>query len=224
MQKNTNSSTLYRTPFTSSYWKQAASDAKSIRMLTVAALLIALRIVLKNFHIPIAEGMNIYFGFFLNAMGAMIYGPVMGILTGFVVDILGFVLSPSPYGFFFGYTITAMAGSFIYALFLYRTRISVLKIALAKLCVNVFVNVGMGALWSTILYGKGYLYYLARSIVKNIVCLPAEIVLLVLFLQVMLPILQRMKLIPRQPGNRIPLICHKEVEKTPSLDTQIEDK
>ena len=206
MQKNTMNPTLYRTPFSKEYWKQAIADSRSIRMLTVAALLIALRLILKNFNIPIAQGQTIYFGYILNAMGAMIYGPVMGIFTGFVVDILGFVLFPSPYGFFFGYTVTAMAGSFIYGLFLYRSRLSVLRIALAKLCVNVFVNVGLGALWSSMLYGKGYLYYLAKSIVKNVVMLPVEIVLLVLFLQVLLPILRQMRLIPAQPSKRIPFI------------------
>ena len=42
MQKNNNPSTLFRTPFSGAYWKQAIADSKSIRMLTVAALLIAL--------------------------------------------------------------------------------------------------------------------------------------------------------------------------------------
>jgi ECF transporter S component (folate family) len=209
MQKN-QSSKLFRTPFSTEYWKLAMQDSKSVRMITVAALLIALRIVLKNFHIPIGQGMDIYFGYMLNAMGAMIYGPVMGILTGFVVDILGFVLFPSPYGFFFGYTITAMAGSFIYALFFYRTKITVLKIALAKISVNVLVNIGLGALWSSMLYGKGYFYYLAKSVVKNVVMLPVEIFLLYFFLQLMIPILTRMQLIPKQPAAKIPLFRYKE--------------
>ena len=206
MQKNTMSSTLYRTPFSAAYWKQAAADAKNIRMLTLAALLIALRLILSNFYIPVAQGMNIYFGYLLNALGAAIYGPIMGIITGFVVDILGFILTPSQYGFFFGYTITAMAGSFLYALFLYRTRVSIVRIALAKTAVNVFVNILMGALWSSMLFSKGYLYYLARSVVKNVVMLPVEILLLYLFFQVMLPILSQMRLAPAQPGKRIPFI------------------
>lgn len=206
MQKNTMSSTLYRTPFSAAYWKQAAADAKNIRMLTLAALLIALRLILSNFYIPVAQGMNIYFGYLLNALGAAIYGPIMGIITGFVVDILGFILTPSQYGFFFGYTITAMAGSFLYALFLYRTRVSIVRIALAKAAVNVFVNILMGALWSSMLFSKGYLYYLARSVVKNVVMLPVEILLLYLFFQVMLPILSQMRLAPAQPGKRIPFI------------------
>lgn len=210
MQKNNNPSTLFRTPFSGAYWKQAIADSKSIRMLTVAALLIALRLILKNFNIPISQGQNIYFGYIFNAIGAMIYGPVMGVLTGFVVDILGFILFPSPYGFFFGYTITAMAGSFIYALFFYRTKITVLKIALAKISVNVLVNIGLGALWSSMLYGKGYFYYLAKSVVKNVVMLPVEIFLLYFFLQLMIPILTRMQLIPKQPAAKIPLFRHKE--------------
>lgn len=206
MQKNTMSSTLYRTPFSAAYWKQAAADAKNIRMLTLAALLIALRLILSNFYIPVAQGMNIYFGYLLNALGAAIYGPIMGIITGFVVDILGFILTPSQYGFFFGYTITAMAGSFLYALFLYRTRVSIVRIALAKAAVNVFVNILMGALWSSMLFSKGYLYYMARSVVKNVVMLPVEILLLYLFFQVMLPILSQMRLAPAQPAKRIPFI------------------
>lgn len=210
MQKNNNPSTLFRTPFSGAYWKQAIADSKSIRMLTVAALLIALRLILKNFNIPISQGQNIYFGYIFNAIGAMIYGPVMGVLTGFVVDILGFILFPSPYGFFFGYTITAMAGSFIYALFFYRTKITVLKIALAKISVNVLVNIGLGALWSSMLYGKGYFYYLAKSVVKNVVMLPVEIFLLYFFLQLMIPILTRMQLIPKQPAAKIPLFRYKE--------------
>lgn len=210
MQKNNNPSTLFRTPFSGAYWKQSIADSKSIRMLTVAALLIALRLILKNFNIPISQGQNIYFGYIFNAIGAMIYGPVMGVLTGFVVDILGFILFPSPYGFFFGYTITAMAGSFIYALFFYRTKITVLKIALAKISVNVLVNIGLGALWSSMLYGKGYFYYLAKSVVKNVVMLPVEIFLLYFFLQLMIPILTRMQLIPKQPAAKIPLFRYKE--------------
>jgi len=207
MQQNSKDlSTLYKTPFSKSYWQQSLQDFKSLRMLTLAALLIALRLILKNFNIPIAEGMNIYFGYLLNALGAMIYGPVMAIATGFVADNLGFFLFPSQYGYFFGYTITAMAGSLIYALFFYRARVSVLRIALAKLSVNVFVNIMLGALWSSMLYSKGYLYYLGRSVVKNVVMLPVEIILMTLFFQVMIPVLRQLKLIPPQPQKRIPFI------------------
>ena len=206
---NTNPNTsnkLFATPFSPAYWQAASKDAKKLRNLMIAALFIALRIIIASFYIPLGENLNVYFGFFVNALGAMIYGPVLALGSGFVCDILEFVLHPSPYGFFFGYTITAMLGSFFYAIFFYRTRISMVKIFCCKLCVNVFVNIGLGALWNYMLMGKGYLYYLGRSIIKNIVMIPIETILLILFLQLMLPITARAKLTPPQPEKRIPFI------------------
>ena len=91
--------------------------------------------------------------------------------------------------FFPGYTLTAMAGSFVYALFLYRARITVRRIVLCKLCVNLLVNVGLNCLWSAMLYSKGYLFYLGQSLAKNLLMLPVEIVILLTFLRIMLPVL-----------------------------------
>lgn len=197
---------LFATPFSKEYWQTAAKDAKKLRNLMLSALFIALRIIIASIYIPVGENLNIYFGFFINALGSMIYGPVLGLGSGFVCDILEFMLHPSPYGFFFGYTITAMLGSFFYGIFLYRTRITMVKIFSCKLCVNVFINIGLGAFWNSLLLSKGYLYFLVKSIAKNLIMLPIETVLLVLFLQAMIPIATRAGLIPAQPTKRIPFI------------------
>ena len=98
-----------------------------------------------------------------------------------------------------------MASGLVYGLFFYRARLSVARIALCKAVINVFVNILMGSLWSAMLFQKGYLYYLSKSVVKNLLLLPAEILLLVLLYQVLLPVLTRMKLIPAQPSRRIPI-------------------
>ena len=151
----------------------------------------------------VGENLKISFGFFLNALGSLIYGPFVGILTGFATDILGTIIHPiGP--FFPGYTLTAMAGSFVYALFFYRARITVRRVVLCKLCVNLFVNVGLNCLWSAILYSKGYFYYLAKSLAKNLVMLPIEVVILLAFLRLMLPIVARAGLVPPQPTKHIP--------------------
>ena len=69
---------------------------------------------------------------------------------------------------------------------------------LAKLVVNLGVNVGLGALWSSMLYGKGYYYYLVKSLIKNIGMLPIETVLLFLFFKAILPAASRAGLLPEQ--------------------------
>ena len=63
----------------------------------------------------------------------------------------------------------------------------------------------LGALWSSILYSKGYLYYLTTSAIKNTLYLPLQIILLALLLRYLLPVLQQQGLVPKQlDGRRIP--------------------
>lgn len=196
---------FFATPFTPSYWKTAAAEVKNLRMLAIAALFVGLRIVASAFFIPIGENLRIYFSFFINALGSLIYGPVFALMTGFTADILDFILHPTA-AFFPGYVLSSMAGALFYALFFYRARITVLRVFLCKLSINLFVNVGLGALWSAILYGKGYYYYMAKSITKNILMLPIEVILLVMFFRVILPVVSKNGLALPQPSKKIPLI------------------
>ncbi|WP_343252517.1 folate family ECF transporter S component [Ligaoa zhengdingensis] len=195
---------LFSTPFSLAYWRAACGELKSLRMLALAALFVGIRVVISTFFIPVGENLRIYFSFFETALCGLVCGPVIGVMAGFVGDLVGFFVHPFG-GFFFGYTVTAMVSGLIYGLAFYRTRITALKVFLCKLSINLLVNVGLGALWSAMLYGKGYYYYLAKSLVKNLLLLPIETVLLVLFFQLMLPVLARAHLGAPQPTKRIPL-------------------
>ena len=102
-----------------------------------------------------------------------------------------------------GYMLTTITGCMIYALFFYRAKITWRRIILAKLLTNI-QNVLLGALWSAILYSKGYLYYLTQSAVKNALYLPLQILLLGFLLQAVLPVMQRQRWLPEQlPGGRL---------------------
>ena len=184
-------------PFTRGYWRTAAKELKNLRMLTLAAIVVALRIVLGGVRIPLGDNLNIFFGYLINSLGSAIYGPVVALLSGFATDILGYFVRPDG-PFFPGYVLSTMLGSFFYALFFYRARITLPRIIGAKLTVNLLVNVGLGALWSAIQFSKGYYYYLAKSLTKNIGMLPIEVFLLWLFLRAMAPVCARNGLLPRQ--------------------------
>ena len=160
-------------PFTRGYWHTAARELKNLRMLTLAAIVVALRIVLGGVRIPLGDNLNIFFGYLINSLGSAIYGPVVALLSGFATDILGYFVRPDG-PFFPGYVLSTMLGSFFYALFFYRARITLPRIIGAKLTVNLLVNVGLGALWSAIQFSKGYYYYLVKSLAKNIGLLPVE--------------------------------------------------
>lgn len=184
-------------PFSRTYWRTALRELRNLRMLTLAAIVVALRIVLSGLYIPLGDNLNIFFGYFVNGLGAAIYGPVVALLSGFATDVLGYFVHPTG-PFFPGYVLSTMLGSFFYALFFYRARITALRVVLAKLSVNLLVNVGLGALWSAIQFSKGYYYYLVKSLTKNIGLLPVEALLLWLFLRAMAPICAKNGLLPKQ--------------------------
>ena len=179
---------------------------KKPRSLVIGALFMALSMAISSYFIPIGDlSLRIYFTFFVKAVGCMIYGPVVAMISGGVGDLLGYFLHPVG-GFFPGYTLTSILSGLFYGVFFYRARLSVLRIFLCKLSINALINVGLGSLWNVIIYHKGYYFYLAKSVVKNSMLLPFEVLFLVLFVQAMLPILLRMKLIPQDTPQRITLI------------------
>ena len=181
---------LVDTPFSKEYWKQAASELKNTKTLIFAALMIALRIALKSVSIYIAADLRISIEFLVNALGAMTFGPVVAIAGAAVSDTLGALLFPSgPY--FFLFIFTEIAGSLVFALFFYRTRISVTKVILSRFCTNFFVNIVLQTpimyLYYQMMLGKTYKIFNLPRMIKNLVLFPVESLLLVLFLRALIP-------------------------------------
>jgi len=194
--------TLFSSPFSAAYWRTALSDFKKLRTLVFAALMIAACSALGLIpSIPTTDpNVRVTWGFLARAVCGMVGGPVTALVFGAAEDTINFIIHPTgPY--FPGYTLTTMLGTMIYALFLYRARPSVWRIFGAKLCTNV-LNVTLGALWSAILYSKGYIYYMVKSFWKNLLMLPVQTVMLCVLVAALVPVLSRMGLIPRMEWRR----------------------
>lgn len=181
--------------FSPAYWKAACKELKSLKRLIFAALICALSVVVGALYVTVGENLRVYFTFFITAVGCAVYGPVLGVLVAAVTDTLNFFLFPSgPY--FPGYMLSEMVGALIYSAFLYRRKITVLRLFGSKFLVNFLVNVLMGSLWSQILFGKGYLFYLLKSLVKNSLLLPLEVMALAALFSLLIPVFSRMNLLP----------------------------
>lgn len=181
---------LYKTPFSRAYWHQAMSDFKSLRMLVFAALMVAIRIALKPVGIPLAADLRISASFFVNAYGAMVFGPVVAIFSAMISDTLGYLVYPNGI-YFFPFILTEIAGSLIFALFLYRAELSATRIILCRFCVNFFVNIVMNApimaLYYRMMMGRSYPLFDIMRIVKNLALFPLESILLIVFLRLVIP-------------------------------------
>lgn len=191
---------IFKTPFSPAYWRESLKSFHNIRSMVFAALMVAACVVLSQFSIPVTpEGRTISLSFLARALCSLVYGPIGALAFGVVEDTVSFLLDSGGYPYFPGYAVTTMLGCFTYALFFYRTKITVVKVFLAKLLTNL-QNVILGALWSSILLGKGYLVVMIDSAWKNLFTLPIYTIILVIVLQALLPVMHKIGIIPDQLG------------------------
>ena len=181
----------------------SAKELKSTRNLVLCAMMAALAIVLSyttSFYIT--PTIKIGFSGLPNRLVDFMFGPVVGAIFGGVMDVLKFLIKPDG-GFFFGYTLTAIAGGFIYGLFYYRLQIkkpleinvetetrtmlfwawikvnakTILLIFIANLLVKAICNVGMNTLWTSMTTGKAWLALIPARLTKNLIQVPTDTVL-----------------------------------------------
>ncbi|MBQ8509198.1 MAG: folate family ECF transporter S component [Clostridia bacterium] len=210
-----NEQTLYKTPLSPAYWKDAAAQLGNVRIICIAAILIVLRIVLKSAYIPVGENLNITFGFFVNALGAMVFGPVIAIIGAAISDTLGAILFPTG-TYFFPFIFVEIAGSLIFALWLWRAKLSTTRIILSRFCVSLVCNFIMNPIIMNIYYewlgnGKSYKFVTLPRVVKNLALFPVEAFLLVLFLGLVAPILTKIHIIPKAQVEYRPEMTKKHI-------------
>lgn len=179
--------------FQKDYWISSFEKLKDTKYLALIAIFIAMKTIVSMYVIPVSDNLHIAFTFLFVAVESSIIGPVAAIVSGAITDIISFIAFPKG-PFFFGYTLSSMLGSFIYALFFYRKKITFPKILCAKALVNYGVNVLLGSLWSKMLYSKGYLYYASTSLIKNTLLLPIEVIALYFIFRYLTPYLKKRNL------------------------------
>ena len=203
MSRVQKSTALYAHPFSRNYWRDAAAELKDTRMLVITALLVALRIALKPFAIPVGPQMYIQTPMLATALGAMIFGPVMAIPAAIVSDTIGFIVHPTG-EYFLPFVLTEIASTVIYALCLYRSKATPTRVMLARFFICSLVNVVLQQL----IYAWYYLFIgnpesamnsimgimTVSRIFKNLFFFPIETVILTLFLKVLIPVTNRAKL------------------------------
>ena len=186
------------------YWRAAAKNFSDVKMLVFASLIIALRVAVKMLKIPLAAGLSLSFDCYVNSVGSMIYGPLVGLAVGAVSDTLGCLIFPSG-AYFFPFIFVEMSSSFIFALFLWKRELSAMRVLAAKFTVNFICNIIL-----TSVFYKWMLYAIAGAgdpeayalinltrIGKNLVLFPLEAVLITLILGALTPAFRSLGLLPK---------------------------
>ena len=203
MTKVQKSTALYPHPFSKAYWRDAAAELKDTKMLVLTALMIALRVALKPLAIPLGPQLSIQTAMLATALGAMIFGPVMAIPAAIVSDTVGFMIYPTG-DYFLPFVLTEIASTMIYALCLYRAKVTPTRVMLSRFFICFLVNVVL----QQFIYAWWYVYIgnpdkakdqilgimTVTRIFKNLAMFPIESVVLTLFLRFLLPVTRRAKI------------------------------
>ena len=180
-------------------FKRSALELKSIRCITVTAMLIALDLAIKLLTtMRTSDTLHISFAFVALASVSMLYGPTVGFAAGMITDILGYLIAPSG-AFDIRFTLIEALGAMIYGIFLYNAendRWLLPRVIAAKTTVVIICNLWLTTWAVASLAGKGFLAMFPARAIKNIIQLPIDIILLTLLLPVVLKV---WKLIP---GNK----------------------
>ena len=191
--------------FSAAYWREAAANLKDTRMLALAAMIVALRAVCKMLEIPLAPGLNINVAAIFNSVGAMVYGPVVGVVGAMVSDPLGYLLHPDgPY--FLPFMLTDMSSSLIFGLFFWRRRMTVGRTMTAKFTINMVSNIVLTSVimkWYYLVYygvekAEAYNIINLTRIVKNLVMFPIEAIFIAIVIGALTPALNRLRLLKKQ--------------------------
>lgn len=199
MSTTQRSTALYASPFSRGYWRDAAAELKSTKMLVIAALMIALRVATKGLAVPIAPSLDIFnVASFINALSAMIIGPVLAIPAAIISDFLGVLIWDGLGSYFLPFVLQEIGSSLIWALLLYRQKVNTWRVMLGRflicLIINVLLGTGLLIFYQNYMMGSSSVVLTVPRILKNTFMFPIEAVVMTVFLSLMVPITARMGL------------------------------
>lgn len=154
------------------------------RTLTLSSLLIAANIALGYLTLWLSSYLRIGFGFVTQPIVAVLFGPLLCLMTGIAQDVLSYLLNPVG-GYIPAYSLCVGISGMIYGLMLYRKPVKLWRVAVAKILVIVFANILLNSIALAPTVGTGFVGILPARIIKNLLLFPIETVVSYLILKVL---------------------------------------
>ena len=153
----------------------------STRRLCILSILLALNVALEAVTFRISGSLQIKFTFIITMFVASTFTLPECITFAIAQDILAYILVDSmAYSFNPGYTLQAVITVVLFYLFLHKKQ-SLFNIAIVKLIVNIFINIGFGSVLSMIDYKTftvaAYIAFASEKLLKNIIMWPIEVLI-----------------------------------------------
>ena len=162
----------------------------NIKHMVMAAFLTALSIVLTrflSFILPIAglPTVRVGFGRVPIVISGLLFGPMLGGLTGAAADLIGVLINPMG-TYHPGFTISAILDGLIPGLiaiyFKANPRLgknfTMTRIFVVELVLTILNSIILNTLWLTQLLGRGYLVLLPARVINAVINLPIQTIII----------------------------------------------
>lgn len=159
-----------------SVYRESLWKLRSVKTLTAAALLMAVSVVLGYFTIEAGPYLKIGFSSIVNQFVYYLFGPVVGVFYGTVLDLVKFVVKPTG-PFFPGFTLNAAVAAILYGTFLYGRKLTFKRVLFVHLLVVIVCNVWLNTLFLSMMSGKAMMVLLPLRLLKNAVMWPIDSIL-----------------------------------------------
>lgn len=155
-------------------FSDSLGEFRSLRNLTLMAMLLALNVCLSFFSIQPFPFLKIGFSFLsLTAVG-MMFGPTAGFIIGASGDLIGYFIKPTG-SFNPLMTLVAAVAGLIWGLVLYKNQCGLGRVILAKTAITVICNLVMTTAILCLFFGSVFNEIFPLRVVKNLCVLPVEV-------------------------------------------------
>ena len=198
--------------FTKNYWKESLLNFTKVKSIALMSILMGVCVVVGGTcsYFPIRvfdREMSLLFIFW--PIIACLFGPIPTMLIAGLVDLLVFFLFPSGYPMYIGYTFTQMLIGLINGLFFYKSKISIIKLLIAKFIINFGIHVGIESLFMADISNftfEAYRTFVIGGLVKNGIFLPIEVTIMVIVMGALLPAFRTLKICDEKYTDKVHLI------------------
>lgn len=155
-----------------------------VRTMVKAGFLVAISIVMTRFvYIMFAPAgvqvLRISFGYLPLMLSGMLFGPIVGGLTGLAADLIGFLVNPmGPYhpGFTISSVLWGVIPGLIFMALKGKKRLdqafSLRNIVIAVAIASIIISLLLDTYWLSKLYGEGFMILLPTRIVAALISIP----------------------------------------------------
>ena len=136
-----------------SMFKRSAESLKNLRTITTTGILLAMAVAIRSLAIHITPDLRIIFTFVPLCVIAMLYGPVVSGMSAVALDIIGYIIdNRGARGYSPQLAAVVLLTGIIYGCFLYRDKISLVMIMLARGIVVLLCNICLNSYFLYSLY------------------------------------------------------------------------